>query len=319
VTVDPLVVGQIVVQSAQDLLFAIAVGALVCSAMLWRQQQRCPAASAAFGRSRFAALGALVLACGLYLWLQAAVMGGTPFTAAGPVVSAVLTQSHFGVAWSVGFSGAVLACLSGTRRSRSSWGLAAAGMAVYVAGKAASSHAADAGDFTLREAVHVLHLAATAVWAGSVIVAAPVLWRWNAGASEVVSREAAEVTSTRSASRVAFCTQLSHLATIALAVVIVTGIYNATQDTAHLTAPLLDVLYGRVLTLKLVFVTLAVLLGGYNRMIYLPRLQHTAASGDPAYRDAQRSFDRLLAVEAIVMVAVLIVAGVLGHTSPSGG
>jgi putative copper resistance protein D len=119
--------------------------------------------------------------------------------------------------------------------------------------------------------------------------------------------------------RVKFCTYLSHLATGALAAVIVTGIYNATQDTAHLTTPLLDVVYGRVLTLKLILVTLAVLLGAYNRMIHLPRLQHTVTGDGQAYRNAQRSFDRLLAVEAVAMVAILIVAGVLGHTSPSGG
>ena len=95
-TVDPLVVLQIVVAAAQDMLLAAAVGMLACSAMLGRQQQGCPAASTALGRSRFAALGVLVLACGLYLWLQAAVMGGTPFSEAGPIVSAVLTQSHFG-------------------------------------------------------------------------------------------------------------------------------------------------------------------------------------------------------------------------------
>ena len=320
---DPLVVVQIVVAAAQDMLFAVAVGALVCSAMLGQQKQGCPAAATALGRSRLAALGLLVLACGLYLWLQAAVMGGTPFSEAGPVVSAVLTQSHFGIAWSVGFAGAVLACFGGARSKRATWWLVAAGMVVYVMGKAAASHAADAGDFTLREAVHVLHLAATALWAGSVMVAAPLLWRWNAEVSKVVSGEASgqmsEVTSAKLTGRAAFCTQLSHLATIALALVIVTGIYNATQDTAHLTAPLLDVLYGRVLTLKLVFVTLAVLLGGYNRMIYLPRLQHTAAAAGPAYRDAQCSFDRLLALEAIAMVAILAVASVLGHTSPSGG
>jgi putative copper resistance protein D len=106
---------------------------------------------------------------------------------------------------------------------------------------------------------------------------------------------------------------------MALGVVIVTGIYNVTQDTAHLTAPLLSVLYGRVLSLKLVFVTLAVLLGGYNRMIHLPHLQTTAADGGAAYCDAQCGFDRLLAVEAVAMLTVLAVAGVLGHTSPSGG
>ncbi|WP_144152010.1 CopD family protein [Paraburkholderia sp. BCC1885] len=315
---DPLVVAQIAVQAAQDVLLAVAVGALANGAMLgWQRRGLAAAASAsmsappALGRLRFVALALLVLACGLYLWLQAAVMGGASFSDAGPVVGTVLTQSHFGVAWSVGFAGAVLACFGGARHSRATWWLAAAGMVVYVAGKAAASHAADAGDFTFREAVHVVHLGATAAWAGSVLVAAPLWWRWNAAERADGSVEAAN--------RVAFCTRLSHLATIALAVVIVTGIYNATQDTAHLTAPLLDVLYGRVLALKLVLVTLAVLLGGYNRMVHLPRLQHTAADGGAPYRNAQHSFDRLLAVEAVAMAAILIAAGVLGHTSPSAG
>ena len=311
---DPLVVVQIVVEAAQDVLFAVAVGALVCSAMLARvDDTRATASANGLGRSRLTALVVLALACLMYLWLEAAVMSGTPFSGAGPVVGAVLTQSHFGVAWSVGFAGVVLACLGGTRRSHAAWWLTAGGMVVYVAGKAAASHAADAGDFTPREAVHVLHLAATALWAGSVIVAAPVLWRRGAEAATAVEADVAR------ANRVRFCTYLSHLATGALAVVIVTGIYNATQDTAHLTTPLLDVLYGRVLTLKLIVVTVAVLLGAYNRMIYLPRLQHTVAGGGQAYRNAQCSFDRLLAVEAVAMLAILIVAGVLGHTSPSGG
>jgi putative copper resistance protein D len=83
---------------------------------------------------------------------------------------------------------------------------------------------------------------------------------------------------------------------------------------AHLGAPLLSALYGQMLALKLVFVTLAVLLGGSNRLIYLPRLE-SATNGDGAVLPhAQRGFDRLLAVEALAMVAVLVVAAVLGHT-----
>ena len=178
---------------------------------------------------------------------------------------------------------------------------------VYAAGKAAASHAADSGDFTLREAVQVVHLCATALWAGSVIVAAVVLHRWD---------EASRAMPTR---RVAFCTELSHLATIALGVVIVTGIYNATEDTANLSTSLLSVPYGRVLMLKLVFVTLAVILGGYNRMIHLPRLQAVASGDGSAIRHAQRGFDKLLVVEAVAMLAVLMVAAVLGHTSPTTG
>lgn len=309
---DSLVVAQIVVAALQDLLFALAAGALACSALLSPRGQlrqsstQPPGAPVSLGRVRFSSLCMLVIACCVYLQLEAAVMSGSTFVAAGSAVGAVLTQTHFGVAWSIGCAGAVLACLAGRRDSRAAWWLAAVGMLTYVAGKAAASHAADAGDFTLREAVHVVHLGATALWAGSVIVAAPVLCRWNDAAAHATGCEG-------------FCTRLSHLATMALVVVILTGIYNATQDTAHLSAPLLSVLYGRVLTLKLVFVALAVLLGGYNRMVYLPRLQVMAVEGGAAYRDTQRRFARLLAIEAVAMVAVLALAGVLGHTSPSGG
>ena len=60
---------------------------------------------------------------------------------------------------------------------------------------------------------------------------------------------------------------------------VVTGLYNATQDMAHLGAPSLSVLYGKMLALTLAFVTLAVLLGGFNRLIYSPRLE-SAVIGD---------------------------------------
>lgn len=91
----------------------------------------------------------------------------------------------------MGFAGVVFACLGGTHNRRSALWLTAAGAIVYAVGKAAVSHAADAGDFTLREAVHVVHLGATALWAGSVMIAAPLLRRWNAAALDTpVRREA---------------------------------------------------------------------------------------------------------------------------------
>jgi putative copper resistance protein D len=66
-------------------------------------------------------------------------------------------------------------------------------------------------------------------------------------------------------------------------------------------------------------VTLAVVLGGSNRLIYLPRLE-SAMTGDGAVLlHAQRGFGRLPAVEALAMIAVLMAAAVLGHTSPVRG
>lgn len=302
---DPLVITQIVVAAGQDILFAVAAGALACGVMSGHDDARALTAAA---RWQAGAACLLVPACLLYLWLQAAVMAGTPLVEAGPALIAVLTQSHYGIAWMVGAAGAVVLALGSLNRTRTAMFVAAVGGLVYVAGKAAASHAADAGDFRLPEAVHVVHLSATALWAGSVIVGAWALLRWeDASLSEA------------SLPHVAFCTRLSHLATIALVIVIVTGIFNVTQATAHLSGPLLATMYGRVLTTKLALVACTVMLGGWNRMVYLPHMRAESGRNHSAYLDVQRSFERLLVIEALAMLGVLIVAAVLGHTSPSGG
>jgi copper resistance protein D len=302
--VDPLVVVEIVVAAVQNILFAVAVGGLACGAMSALQEGPAPTSLV---HGRLGSLSGLTLAGGLYLWLQAAVVGGLPFGEAGPLVPALLTQSHFGVAFTISCVGALLGVMGSLRGTRRFALVAATGIIVYAAGRAASSHAADGGDFTLAEAIHLVHLCAMALWSGSVIVAAFVLKRWDAASTRTIEQ------------RVDFCMQLSHLATVSLGVVIVTGFYNASQDTSHLAAPLLSVLYGRVLTFKLVLVTLAVLLGGANRMLILPQLQAESVHRDPLLRVAQRRFSQLLTLEAIAMLAVLATAALLGHTSPSAG
>lgn len=128
---DPLVIAQITIAATQDALFAIAVGALACSAMLARQGR---VSLANLGCWRLGALCGLALSSSLYLWLQAAVMSGAPPGDAGPAVVTVLTQSHFGIAWAVGFSGVVIAGLARTRESRPAWLTATAGVIVYAAG-----------------------------------------------------------------------------------------------------------------------------------------------------------------------------------------
>ena len=300
---EPLVIAQIVLAAVQDILFAAAAGALACGAMGRR--------SGWLGEDKLRTLrtvSSAVLACTAlaYLWLQAAIMSGSPLGEAGSAVTAVLTESHFGKAWSVGFAGALLAALGGLRRERGS-ALFAVGLLLWVAGKAAASHAADSGDFSAREAIHVVHLFATALWAGSVIVAAVLLGGFIRPSDDSPSQ------------RTAFCSALSHLATAALVVVLVTGFYNVLQDTAHAGAPLLHIGWGRVLVAKLLCVVLAIVLGGWNRMIVLPTLRMRAEQDDPAYKVQQRRFDRALAAEALVMLTVLSLAALLGHTSPTAG
>jgi putative copper resistance protein D len=199
---EPLVAAQIAMAAVQNVLFATAAGSLACAVMGKRSGMGAPATLRGWQAGLAIALALTALA---YLWLQAAVMSGSPFAEAGPAVIAVLTESHYGVAWSVGFIGALLATLSRLSERRG-LPLFAVGLVAWAAGKAAASHAADASDFSAREAIHVVHLCATALWAGSVIVAAAVLRR--SPTAHVAPEE-----------RATFCDELSHLATAALVVV----------------------------------------------------------------------------------------------------
>lgn len=54
-------------------------------------------------------------------------------------------------------------------------------------------------------------------------------------------------------------------------------------------------------------------------MIELSALRTLAGKSDPAYTVRQQCFDRALAAEAVVMLAVLSLAALLGHTSPTAG
>ncbi|WP_207002370.1 CopD family protein [Trinickia mobilis] len=300
---EPLVAVQIAVAAVQDMLFATAAGSLACAVIGKRSGMGAPTTLRGWQAGLALALALTALA---YLWLQSAVMSGSTLTEAGPAVTAVLTESHYGVAWSVGFIGALLATLS-RLFDRRGLPLFAAGLLAWAAGKAAASHAADAGDFSVREVIHVVHLCATALWAGSVIVAAVMLRRLAPTA-----RAAAE-------HRAAFCTELSHLATSALLVVLITGFYNVMQDTEQASVPFFGMAWGWILLAKLACVAAAVALGGWNRVVVLPDLHARARQDGSAFMAAQGRFDTWLAIEVLVMLAVLAIAAVLGHTSATGG
>ena len=296
-TID-LQTGLVVVQ---NILFAIAAGALACD-MLARHTGT--SALAMFKGWCFVCACMLVACAPLYLWLQAAVMSDVPLFEAFSQVLAVLTESHYGMTWLVGLLGAVLAALASRGGNLTGTVITVAGLVIWAAGKAAASHAADTGDATPREVVHILHLCATALWAGSVIVTA-------ATQRGLIRRETDPLAITR------FLTSVSHLAAISLVVVLLTGISNVLWDTRGVRGQLMMLPWGQILSIKLVCVVLAILLGGWNRMVVLPDL-HTQSRMQGTTFDAILSrFGRLLSVEAVVMLVILTIAAILGHTSPS--
>ncbi|VXB56474.1 Copper resistance D domain protein [Burkholderia sp. 8Y] len=296
---------QMVFAALSDAAFACALGAVLLGGWLHRERAAAavsPARRASRRASRFGVVAALVFVlCGFVsLWLQCAAMSGTSIVDAGSSLWLVATATHAGIGWAVSLAGGVLFALA-TATSRpfdaGRLAVAALGALIAAAGKAAIGHAADAGAFSLAEAVQLLHLLATGVWGGVVI----------AGAAVVLPALDA---STARASLLRVVGRMSSVATIAVAVVVATGLFNAWRGTGGSAAALAQSGWGHALIVKAALVAAALALGALNRWSALPRLQRTASTTDA------HTVINLMRVEALLMVGVFFAASVLSHSLP---
>jgi putative copper resistance protein D len=167
------------------------------------------------------------------------------------------------------------------------------GIAVYRAG---FGHAASDGNFTLREMVQFLHLSSIAIWGGGVAIAglvvAPQL-AVAAGPEEVVQ----------------FGRRLSRTVTIALVIVLVSGIYSAWRGLGGSVSPLPHTAWGRMLLVKICIVLMALFHGGRVRLL----LQESRSSK----ADRIALIQRWLRAEALLMIFVLVVSAWLANLPPA--
>ena len=164
--------------------------------------------------------------------------------------------------------------------------------------RSASGHASTEGNFSLAELLQFLHLVGMAVWSGGVIVSGLLIvpgWQYAQADAE----------------RRGYLRQLSRAATVAVALVFLSGLcksYRAAEGSVNL---LLGASWGYVLLVKLLFVLLALVLGAINR-----RWIHGPGSWEgPALRRSAIA----LRWEAWSMTAVIALSAILSNLSPPGG
>ncbi|QHN04513.1 hypothetical protein FTO74_14940 [Granulicella sp. WH15] len=236
-------------------------------------------------------------------FLASSMSGSSSFRDNIALIPSILSSTHQGKLWYINSCAIVLLLLAtlarpslrGSIRWRSRSIITILALALIAAVKAASGHAADDGDFTLMESVQVLHILATAVWSGSILVSGffvlPLLVRrvrpdaiWSYGE------------------------QLSRFATYAVITVLLSGVYTSDRELNGPLAGLWTTLWGKVLLAKIAVVLIAFAFGGASRFTCLakdasaPRLQLLA---------------RLLLSEAVAMAVILCLSGWLGNTSPA--
>jgi len=248
-------------------------------------------------RELLASLALLGLAHLVKPWFVASSMSGSSnFHENLLLVPSILSSTHEGKLWWLGSFAILMLTSLIARFHRGVWQWFVIGAICLLAFiKAGSGHAADEGDFTLTEMLQTVHILATATWAGPILmsgfVVLPNLVRtispaliWEYGG------------------------RLSRVATYSIGIIIVTGIYSSDKELSGTFSGLWMSTWGRILIAKITFVLLALTLGAVSRYLYL-RNEST--------KERSCYLRNMVFSEAIAMLAILCLSGLLGNTAPA--
>ncbi len=255
-------------------------------------------------------LALLTLTSVAILVARSIAISGRPLSAMGGVVPLVLMRTDFGRVWFARAGAVVLLWIVWSllrperRRTLLAAALALAAVVAYTC--SATGHAADHGDFLLRVWMDWLHLVSAGLWGGVVIVFMLVFY-------PVLRRQAA------TAARAFVALRFSTVATVGLALVVVTGIYNAWQALDGWQS-LWQTRYGLILVTKLALVAVLALLGATNRFWHVPGVRFGPAMvSDVHPRRRHGAFGALVATsaaEALLVLAIIAVVALLINGMP---
>ena len=159
-------------------------------------------------------------------------------------------------------------------------------------------HASVDGPWSLREAVQLIHLISIQVWGGGVLIAG-------------LFTVPALLMEGRADAALAFAQRLSRTVTIALPLVLVSGLYNSWRGIGSAIAAVPRSTWGQLLVAKIVVVLIALALGArMHRMLRRPAT--TRPSPDANARFLRAS----LRIEAIAMLAILLLSAWLANAPP---
>ncbi|WP_371763415.1 copper resistance D family protein [Massilia sp.] len=301
---------QHLVTALLNLAVAVLTGATVSRLWLgkdvssWTEVRRQLVRSAAIAGA-VVALAANVV----WLWFESAAMAEVPLTEAAGATWSMLTSTHLGLASSIGIAGLAVATAGAVLRGSRSSGpalLTLAGLAVFWYTRSMVSHAASDGDFSLRLLADWVHLGLISLWVGEVMLSGGVMLR-TTGSMNPADRRA----------RAAYVESLSSSATFALTGIFVTGLYASWRALGGF-QDLFGNPYGNTLVAKLLLVGVAAMLGGFNRFFVMPPWLTSESAGNAAPPRLPTRFKRIIWIEAVVLLAVVMLAAYLASTSPPG-
>ncbi len=262
------------------------------------------------------AIAMLFVATLAHLLMRTRTMTGGGVGAWMAAMPVVLTRTHFGTIWIARLAGlaAVTICLAMPARfARPLTFVLAAGLGLTTS---LTGHASDWGNFSVSVVADYAHVLAAAIWVGGLFgLAAAVFPRVSGAQGPPV---------------VSMARRFSTLAGTALAIVLLSGIYNAWVQT-RVTSALWTTTYGRILLVKVCLVLVVAGFGAVNRFAVLPGLagtrpsgvirrlmSHTAGLEPHALSGGLRvRLARYVAAEALLGLVILVCTAVLTESTPA--
>ncbi len=264
------------------------------------------------------------------LLVRASDMSGQSVSMAFPLIPTVIARTHAGQVWLIRIAALILLSLmvKAGRRHRDSRGFLffMLGFAVLVSmTESASGHASDKGDFSLPEIVDWLHLMASSVWGGGLLVLSLVVLPALVGKGDSTAPLIADV-----------ARRFSAIAGFAVGVIGLTALYNSLMYVGSVGA-FWSTSYGWAAAAKIFLFGFILYFGAFNRYVSVPLLQECARASSESLgiieRIAARVFPQYLCtrdktlisvrfsatvkVEAVLLVGILLCAAFLRHDIPA--
>lgn len=240
------------------------------------------------------------------LFFRTAVLADVSFSEASEYIPKVLEKSEYGFLWQLRIAAWVVLFFSIAYlflRKENRFVIATILITISFSAflLSATGHAGEDGALTFANFNNWLHLVGIAMWGGSVI-------------SYVLFVLPIVIKKSKMQSISLAATQLTNIATIALATVIITGVINTLRQVSSLT-DLTDTFYGQILIVKLLVVAIMMGIGAFNRFYLVPSVEKSVKDQHNEIATAKR-FRTVLSVDSCIFIIILFLAVTLGMQMP---
>lgn len=237
------------------------------------------------------------ISIGAALWVSTAVMGGVGLGEAKDLFWQMLTTTSIGRAGYISLAAMSLALVFRALPMTDAWRewAVAGALSVFAFVRASMGHAGENGYWTGPFAAEVVHLVAMGVWTGLVAVTA-----WKCIAAPQLRLDLNSMGT--------YLEAMSGAALAAVVAIFATGLFNAWHRVGSVARIFEFDIYTVALLVKLAFVGIALLLGGYNKFVGLAQARLSV--------DGSIRVRRILRVESILLISVLVAAAVLTSQQP---